>query len=66
VGRDRFPRVLLCQVPEDIVAVRRRAPSLARAWRLAVRRSFTASMARGFEVTGATRSGWYVLERPAE
>lgn len=55
-------RVLLCQVPEDIVELRRIDPSLAREWRLALRRALTGALAAGFEVSGATRSGWYVLE----
>jgi predicted GNAT superfamily acetyltransferase len=55
-------RVLLCQVPEDIVALRRKNPSLAREWRMALRRAFNDAIAAGYEVSGATRSGWYVLE----
>jgi predicted GNAT superfamily acetyltransferase len=55
-------RVLICQVPEDIVAMRRSEPSLARAWRRALRETLGESMHRGYVVTGATRSGWYVLE----
>ena len=54
-------RVLLCQVPEDIVALRRSDPSLAREWRMALRRAITGAIAAGYEVSGATRSGWYVL-----
>jgi predicted GNAT superfamily acetyltransferase len=56
-------RVLLCQVPDDIVALRRSDPALASAWRLTQRRTFTDAMAAGYELTGATRSGWYVLEK---
>jgi predicted GNAT superfamily acetyltransferase len=56
-------RVLLCQVPEDIVAMRRIDSALARSWRLALRRALGASLAEGYRVTGATRSGWYVVER---
>lgn len=56
-------RVLLCQVPEDIVALRRSDPLLAREWRMALRRALTDSIAAGYAVTGATRSGWYVLQR---
>jgi predicted GNAT superfamily acetyltransferase len=56
-------RVLLCQVPEDIVALRRSDPSLAREWRMALRRALTDALAAGHAVTGATRSGWYVLQR---
>jgi predicted GNAT superfamily acetyltransferase len=58
-------RVLLCQVPEDIVAVRRSDPALARAWRTAGRKAIGGALAAGYEVTGATRSGWYVLESGA-
>ena len=55
-------RVLLCEVPEDIVALRRSNPLLAREWRLALRKAFTEAIDSGYEVSGATRSGWYVLE----
>ncbi|HEY8863586.1 MAG TPA: GNAT family N-acetyltransferase [Candidatus Dormibacteraeota bacterium] len=73
VGRDGEPvattnpsfssaRVLLCEVPEDIVSLRRSDPLLAREWRLAQRKAFTEAIESGYEVSGATRSGWYVLE----
>jgi len=55
-------RVLLCRVPDDIVALRRQDPALARAWRLALREAITRAIDRGYAITGATRSGWYVLE----
>ena len=55
-------RVLLCEVPDDIVALRRSDPSLARSWRMALRKTFIDAIAAGYEVSGATRSGWYVLE----
>jgi predicted GNAT superfamily acetyltransferase len=55
-------RVLLCQTPGDIVAMRRDAPATAREWRHALRRALAGSMARGYRILGATRSGWYVLE----
>ena len=58
-------RVLLCQVPEDIVALRRSDPKVARAWRTAVRDAVGGAIAAGYEVSGATRSGWYVLESGA-
>jgi predicted GNAT superfamily acetyltransferase len=58
-------RVLLCEVPEDIVALRSSDPMLARSWRMALRQTLTEAMAAGYEVTGATRSGWYVLETEA-
>jgi len=55
--------VLLCQVPEDIVAVRQHEPELARAWRIALRAALTGALAEGYEIKDATRSGWYVLRR---
>ena len=58
-------RVLLCEVPDDIVALRRSEPSLARAWRMALRKTFADAIAARYEVVGATRSGWYVLETRA-
>ena len=59
-------RVLLCQVPDDIVALRLSDPSLARSWRMALRKTFVDAMGAGYEVSGATRSGWYVLETQAD
>ena len=55
-------RVLLCQVPDDIVGLRRDEPALARSWRLALRETITHAFSGGYAITGATRSGWYVLE----
>jgi predicted GNAT superfamily acetyltransferase len=59
-------RSLLCQVPEDIVELRHSDPALARSWRLALRAALTGALARGYEIIGATRSGWYVFESRAE
>lgn len=56
-------RVVACQVPEDIVALRRSDPSLARAWRIAAREALTSAFGAGYRVTGVTRTGRYVLER---
>ena len=61
VSTEESSSILLCQVPEDIVAVRRADPALAHSWRLAVRRGLSTAFDAGFGVTGATRSGWYVL-----
>ena len=55
-------RVLTCQVPEDIVAMRHSDQEQARAWRAAVREALGGALARGYTISGATRSGWYVLE----
>jgi predicted GNAT superfamily acetyltransferase len=56
-------RVLICQVPEDIVSLRRTSPPIARSWRLALRRAMSGAMKAGYRTTGATRTGWYVLRR---
>ncbi len=53
---------LLIQVPDDIVALRRADAALARSWRLALRETLTKLLSAGYEITGATRDGWYVLE----
>jgi predicted GNAT superfamily acetyltransferase len=55
-------RVLLCQVPDDIVAIRRSDAGLAREWRHALRHALVDALARGYAISGATKSGWYVLE----
>ena len=55
-------RVLICQVPDDIVALRHSDPGLAREWRIALRFALGGALDRGYEIAGATRSGWYVLE----
>ena len=65
-GESWNARVLLCQVPEDIVALRHSDPSLARSWRLALRSALTGAIARGYAISGATRSGWYVLDSQPE
>jgi predicted GNAT superfamily acetyltransferase len=58
-------RVLICQVPEDVVALRHSEPALAREWRGALRQALGGAMDRGYAITGATHSGWYVLESTA-
>src|SRR5438270_7302815 len=62
VARASSARVLICQVPDDIVALRRSDPGQARQWRGALREALGGSLERGYQITGATRSGWYVLE----
>lgn len=69
VGRGNRPMsaqpqspVLLIQVPDDIVELRRKDPALAREWRLELRQAITGAFANGYAITGASRSGWYVLE----
>jgi predicted GNAT superfamily acetyltransferase len=66
VAPSREARELLCELPADIVEMRRTDPSLARKWRLALRSALTTALAGGLQITGATRSGWYVLGPQAE
>jgi len=54
---------LRCWIPEDIMAVRRASPGLARRWRLAVRGALAGAMDEGYRVTGVVEPGWYVLEK---
>jgi len=61
VAQDLKGTTALLQVPEDIVALRRRAPELARAWRHAVRAALGGAMSAGYRVASVTRDGWYVL-----
>lgn len=56
-------RVVTCQIPDDVVALRRSDPRLAHAWRMAVRKALSSAFDAGYHVTGVTRTGWYVLER---
>jgi predicted GNAT superfamily acetyltransferase len=55
--------VLLCRVPEDIVSVRRANPGLAHAWREESRRVLSTAFDAGYRMSGATRTGWYVLSK---
>jgi len=51
----------MLQVPDDIIAIRRAQPELARRWRHAVRAAMGDAMTAGYRVIGATRDGWYLL-----
>ena len=62
IHKTTHAQVLLCEVPDDIVAMRRADPLQARSWRLALRSVLVAAFAAGYSITGATRSGWYVLQ----
>ncbi|HET7467537.1 MAG TPA: GNAT family N-acetyltransferase [Candidatus Dormibacteraeota bacterium] len=55
------PGAVRVPVPEDIVAIRRRDPALARRWRHQVREALGGAMSRGHRVTGFTRDFEYVL-----
>jgi predicted GNAT superfamily acetyltransferase len=57
--------IRLLRVPDDVVALRRIRPELAREWRLALREALTAAFADGLEVVGVSRDSTYVLARPS-
>jgi predicted GNAT superfamily acetyltransferase len=54
---------LLCQVPDDALALRRRDPSLGLEWRLALRATMGAALATGYASTDVTDDGFYLLEK---
>jgi predicted GNAT superfamily acetyltransferase len=56
--------VLVCTIPRDIAAIRRKDGTLARAWRRALRRMLGGAMADGYRVAAFTKDGSYVLTRP--
>jgi predicted GNAT superfamily acetyltransferase len=62
-GADPESPVLLCQVPDDAVELRRRDPAMGTAWRLALRRTMGSAMAAGYMATSMTPDGSYVLRR---
>lgn len=65
VTADRPPeaRVVSCQVPRDILGIRRSDPALAMRWRRALRQTMGAAIDAGFVASAITRDGCYILER---
>ena len=57
------PPSLACQIPADILELRRTDPSLAREWQDALRATMGTAMQAGLAITSFTRDGYYVLER---
>lgn len=62
VLREETGAPLLCRVPDDILDLRRRQPSLNAEWRLALRETLGWAMGHGWSVAAFLRRGWYVLE----
>ena len=56
--------VLLCAVPEDIVAVRRGDAGRAHRWRLALREVLEGALESGYRLDGVTPGGAYALSAP--
>jgi predicted GNAT superfamily acetyltransferase len=50
--------------PADVTALRSGRPDAAREWRQAQRAALGGALAQGYSVTGFTRAGYYLLERP--
>lgn len=59
-----LPATALLGLPRDIEALRRTDPETAQAWRSVTREAFTDLFARGWVVSGFTRTGYYLLHRP--
>lgn len=59
------PRIL-ARVPDDAEAMRAQDPERARRWLDAARRTLAVALRDGYQVTGFTRDGWYVLAQETE
>lgn len=55
--------LLLCRIPEDVVALRRTNPDIASDWRHALRDTFGHALQNGHRARAITRAGWYLLEQ---
>jgi predicted GNAT superfamily acetyltransferase len=66
VARPHTAATVLVGLPDDIEALRRERPVLARAWRLAVREQLGGLLGAGAEVLGHDRTGGYVVRVRAE
>jgi predicted GNAT superfamily acetyltransferase len=62
VAMEETGEPLLCRVPDDILDLRRREPSLNGEWRRALRETLGWAMGHGWSVAAFLRGGWYVLE----
>jgi predicted GNAT superfamily acetyltransferase len=54
---------LVCEVPVDIVAVRRDTPERAQRWRMALRETMGAALDDGYLAAGMTEDASYILAR---
>jgi predicted GNAT superfamily acetyltransferase len=66
VTDDSRAPVLLCEVPHDVVALRKENPVLATDWQRAVRDVLSPAFAKGYLATGFVQQGWYVLTHAAK
>lgn len=56
--------VVSCQVPRDIIELRRSDPALGLRWRRALRDTMGSAIGAGFVASALTRDGRYILEAP--
>lgn len=61
-GSPAGAEVLSCQVPRDIIELRRNDPGLALRWRSALRETMGAAISSGYVARSMTRDGCYILE----
>ncbi len=61
VPADLDSPVIACQVPQDIVSIRKADPTLARSWRLELRAVMGSAMRAGYIATSITGDGVYSL-----
>lgn len=64
IGVDLDAPLIACQVPTDIVAIRRADPHLGRRWRLALRETMGTAMAEGYLAASISHDGYYQLLHP--
>jgi predicted GNAT superfamily acetyltransferase len=58
-------RPALVAVPADIERLRADDRKLAAAWRRSLRHALTAALAAGYEITGLSKDGYYLLAKPS-
>lgn len=61
VLRDVTAPSILCQVPDDVVALRAADPELAARWRKALRATLGRAVQSGRVAAGMSKSGWYLV-----
>ena len=55
--------LVLCHIPEDVVALRHEDPRAGSEWRRALRETLGLALRNGHRAKAITRTGWYLLEQ---
>lgn len=63
VAANSLTPLMLCHIPNDVVALRREDPRIALDWRRALRETFGYALQNGHRAKAITRGGWYLLEQ---